>query len=1726
MLSALQTRALIGYMANAPVVTSAQMWMNQAASQPAAATSVPHLMANADLNSAFINVNLRGNVTGRGNDRGLAIAVTNTTLPLSTSTAANANAGVGGMIGLFVNMAAVRFDRINVGTIGTDGTRIARNTIHTLSYITAGTNIGGSGDHTGGLIGFSNSTIATLEPVFNFSNINTYTNINTAGRFNGGIIGRYRATRTAANIDNGVINVTNSNLNANFTMRVRPVNASNVPVNAELNRYTGGFLGGVGETLITSNFANDAPVNVIRSFNMTNVNIGGLIHGQMMVGGVAGHFSIFETANFNDVTVNAEVHATDTYAGGFFGWARRSHSAAPLQTLTPQSHPTGIVNSQFVPTNRIINFVRPVVRGSVAAASHNAGGLIGFNVGHTLNIHGAHIDAVVRSSVQAGGLLGSTTMDGAFVQGGVNVFNQYNHKWVVIEGATGDHTPRIGEIESNDPAVTGGAAGVWHRYVVNPFIPAPGQPAATETGGRPTAITGTVSALGGANSGGLVGRAGGHVTTLGAPANPHAELGSTTANMANRSINLSGDIRIQTMPQGIASSTGRLVGFTSAASWINIHFTFSSLMGLHYEDPNYTDPQQALARDPFRDIQTFFYNNNQIVRQGRTPLTTSLLQPTARASTPIETGSLVNANSQRVGFSYSLIERFEDVSGGVGGPQYVERFYRNWQMTLRHDGTHDLNLFNIDTLAIEFIVVGAPAIRLPVRTGSSFNFDIGLVWFDTEAEQDLGRFMLIEGVGTRAEPFVISHPLHFIAMQQIFNNDNSSNAIHHQDFYLAMFAGMPTDRVPPFATAAIRNNARGWVMASNNWWYIDRSNVPFQMVNGQAERVIDMNAFAQDSANISYPRFTSIGVHTATAATAAGNETASPAFARPAQGAAAAFGGNIVGNGVIVRHTYNVNLHSMGLFPNYNNSGGEGLIQDFGLIYNSNNNQHLIGGLIGVLRSNLHIRGGLYNVTLNNGAHSVGGLVGHIPANINLHINRPANAAAQTQDPATFAVRENIFRGGLGTNEEIPYSEDLIDLPAIERKLFLFPFMANINIATSVTGHLAGGLVGDLYGGLNANNIGSVAADGTITKGITVNIRGRDLLGGLVGHGRINSVFVANGVHIDGIVSSGDNTDRTHGTGGFIGDAHWLDVTNSSFTGSIAGITYLGGVTGRIRHSTTMPHTIAAFNWYANIVNARPVGTYPRRLSLTSVDAGLDGQAHPTSFVFDVIIRANITANAFVAGQRIGGVTGDLVTSLTVDNFTLTGMVLGQPAAIRTTVGNTGQWVGGVVGVAHSRNLHTLAIGRNSHATETVNPIPAIGDQLNPNHHTLHRIEAGQGTQVDNSTTNPSTNHASPGIFININMMVGQNSAGVIGEIYSGRYLIHNATVSGQISANSQNIAQSGVAGAIGRIANASGSGITHVCAIDGDINDIAGGLGQAAVKNFTLNAIINAGGVINVGGVIGHFRVSDMGARRHRVEDITINNTIAGGNNTGGVIGFIESSGNARNALYSGHNTVNNVIHGGITINNFNSSHRVSGGANTGGLVGHQTWWTGNWPAHTVVRGNVSIGAVTGQAIASTSRIVGHISAGVFEFRVNYQAANSDHEHRANESVFAELFNGSVQHTLGFDNERPLQGAAHVTNAGVGSSQNQNQLSFRLTSGAGGFIFNNFVFNFERIGFNRISNIPFMTTSGTTTTFATTISLLWSPLAGMQDAQILGAWLIHGYGRGWTLAHLITLVI
>ncbi|GHV00674.1 hypothetical protein FACS1894211_08560 [Clostridia bacterium] len=557
---------------------------------------------------------------------------------------------------------------------------------------------------------------------------------------------------------------------------------------------------------------------------------------------------------------------------------------------------------------------------------------------------------------------------------------------------------------------------------------------------------------------------------------------------------------------------------------------------------------------------------------------------------------------------------------------------------------------NIDSYMFRFISPGYATLRKPVRNGMTYTFDFGALDI-----QGTGMAYTITGLGTEASPFILTSPLHLLAMQQIYN-DGSGTATAASSLYLALFVDKP-------------GLTRAEVIAAGTYWKLNAN--------------IDMTAWKADPDSANYPAFLRIGDNASTHA----------------------FSGNFDGNGKTVTLNAAATAVGYGMFG-YVVSSQSLTIANLTLKSTFSSTTNTAGALIGTLSANLTLGGIQADVTVGGGTYSIGGLIGSVSGGVTLNVQNSSvkvnitttgyyiggiaginsgtvstedttvngsivsnysiggivgrNEAAGTVNTKTTTVTADLksTNAGSGTNigtgGVIGYNLGAATLETTKYKgaitvvYFGGGLIGRTNSAVTIrnceteakitaTAHYAGGAIGYSSGVLDLDGFKTPA-------GAAVVIKGNQYVGGVVG-------YITVAATVKNVTLTVDLT----GSGGFLGGiagrcmAHtFTDITVS---GSITGAgSYTGGVAGHIGAVGTITRAAVSANVYSS-------GSYVGGI------AGYYGAANQITNIEDCAVSGNVTG-----ATQVGGAVGNNPGHLVVRGLKVTGRVSGSSS------------IGGIVG--------------------------------------------------------------------------------------------------------------------------------------------------------------------------------------------------------------------------------------------------------------------------------------------------------------------------------------------------------------------------------------------------------------------------------------------------------------
>ena len=475
--------------------------------------------------------------------------------------------------------------------------------------------------------------------------------------------------------------------------------------------------------------------------------------------------------------------------------------------------------------------------------------------------------------------------------------------------------------------------------------------------------------------------------------------------------------------------------------------------------------------------------------------------------------------------------------------------------------------------------------------------------------------------------------------------------------------------------------------------------------------------------------------------------------------------------------------------------------------------------------------------------------------------------------------------------------------------------IASATVSGTVTGlsDAVGGLIGTVTGGsisqsnssgnvIGANYTGGlvgIAQNNTINLSFaTGNVTGSSRVGGLVGQnqGTITNSYssgatvTGNGDGVGGFVGwdygsigSGQYSTNTvistggNFTGGFVGIAQGGALNNVWATGTVTGISRVGGLVGQNQSTITNSYTTGAsvtgngegvggfVGWDYGTIGAGQYST------ATVVNAGGN---YTGGFVG--VEQGNGLTNVWATGNVTGSSrTGGLVgySDGTISNSYATGNVTG-----------TGDATGGFVGQHNSNSIN------NSYATGTVTGTNYTGGfaglqygQANRNYATGavtgNSMVGGYAGQSQSSTT---TNSYATGMVYGTSNVVG----GFVG-------LEYYATMTGNFATGSVKSLGSQVGGFAGRIEGGSVTSGFATGAVVG-VNQVGGFSGWLLNTNNTAN-------VYAMGAVTGNDQVGGLAGY---MQNATLTNAFAIGNvtaSTGNVGGLVGSVNNINDTITNG---------------------------------------------------------------------------------------------------------------------------------------------------------------------------------------------------------------------------------
>jgi len=417
------------------------------------------------------------------------------------------------------------------------------------------------------------------------------------------------------------------------------------------------------------------------------------------------------------------------------------------------------------------------------------------------------------------------------------------------------------------------------------------------------------------------------------------------------------------------------------------------------------------------------------------------------------------------------------------------------------------------------------------------------------------------------------------------------------------------------------------------------------------------------------------------------------------------------------------------------------------------------------------------------------------------------------------------------------------------------------------------------YSELNSFGLfGYVGGNNPIIRNLELenaNVSGCDKVGALVGVSLLSSNFNLDNITVSNVIINSTGVS----SGGIIGTHYNGIISNSSVTGNINGISYVGGLTGAMAQNS-------------KIINSSSSATVSGNNGVGGLVANAGGQ------VINSYSNGNVTGNNTVGGIS-GVVTGDINQSYFSGTVTGNSIVGGISGSItdsakivnsyctNTAVVNGQTKVGGILGSLSPSNAFIVDMVKDSNFYGTV-----IGNSM-----------VGGIVGFAYSSNSHSGYYKINNVYFNGNVTGDSNVGGIIGSCQL--HLIKYAKAEGNVTGRNN------VGGIIG-----SGGTSSKYLAFSGNINAIGNGtnvgglvgLSSGSIEKSYSKGTINASQSKNVGGLVGHCLNNDL------IINSFSRVNISGDVNVGGLIG-------------------NKWI--GCGLRNNYSTGLVSGNSNVGGFIG-----------------------------------------------------------------------------------------------------------------------------------------------------------------------------------------------
>lgn len=516
----------------------------------------------------------------------------------------------------------------------------------------------------------------------------------------------------------------------------------------------------------------------------------------------------------------------------------------------------------------------------------------------------------------------------------------------------------------------------------------------------------------------------------------------------------------------------------------------------------------------------------------------------------------------------------------------------------------------------------------------------------------------------------------------------------------------------------------------------------------------------------------------------------------------------------------------------------------------------------------------------------------------------------------------------------------------------------NINIlGRNQVGILAGRVRGP-----GTTTLESLAIQGSVTA--TTNV------GGVFGYGDLVPTLNSSSLNINvNITASGSQV------GGIVGRmvdaAATFSVSSSSFTGSIQGVSNVGGISGYITgvasaSNVTRSGSIIITGTYAGGLFGRMNGGTISNATVTgnlatSIEGGngygggLVGHSTASATISDCSFVGDITFGT----SYVGGIIADLHSgSITNCHF------LGNIESIDGTGGTLLERVGGILGnnsnaagvaitssyVAGSTDGTSFSTGNIATGGRYVGGLAGVLSNNSTVSGSWSRMNvSGREQRVAGlvgsfSGASVSTSYAIGNLTLD-NAITGANFGGLLGAAYTVTASVTDSSYEGTMTIASITSTPTRIGGLIGEFRGLLISG----CSTSGSVqvptaNTIGGLVGEMVTVNAQLinsSAVATVAGNANVGGLVGNW-VANTGT----INNVFFNGSVAGsGNNTGGLVGTIANSASLGGSSYSIGTVTGAAYTGGLigqtgtglVANLVHSTATVSGsGLYIGGLFGY----------------------------------------------------------------------------------------------------------------------------------------------------------------------------------------------